>query len=157
MADLPNYIVTIMVNFAPLFSLPTFHLVQTIFLGHVLSNKGRRTIADILRTTGLTFNKTFSKYHRVFYGAKWRAIKGSRILLQLLIKFTCKQEIRFVIDATVERRKGPQIKGLGRKRDPVASTKNNKVLCIGQEWLVTAILVKFPWACTDWACPFLSI
>lgn len=116
-------------------------------------------MADILRTTGLTFCKQFSKYHRVFYGATWKAIEGSRILLQLLLKFSPNKEICFIMDSTVERRKGPHIKGLGRKRDPVASTKSNKVLCIGQEWLVTAILVQFPWACLlcVWACPFLSL
>src|SRR5580704_6792610 len=116
MTDLPNYIVAILLNFAPLFSLSTFNLIKTIFLGHVLTNKGRRTMADILRTTGLTFFKQFSKYHRVFYGASWKAIEGSKILLQLLLKFSSNKEIRFIMDSTVERRKGPHIKGLGRKR-----------------------------------------
>lgn len=157
MADLPNYIVAILTNFAPLFSLPVFNHIKTIFLGHVLTNKGRRTVADILRTVGLTFTKSFSKYHRVFYGAKWSALNASQILLQLLLQCCFDQEIRFVIDSTIERRKGPHIKCLGRKRDPVASTKNNKVLCIGQEWLVTSLLIKFPWTWVYWACPFLSI
>lgn len=157
MTDLPSYIVAILINFAPLFSLPTFNLIKTIFLGHVLTNKGRRTMADILRTTGLAFFKKFSKYHRAFYGATWKAIKGSKILLQLLLKYSPNEEVCCIMDSTVERRKGPHIKGLGRKRDPVASTKSNKVLCIGQEWLVTALLVKFPWTCLSWACPFFSI
>jgi hypothetical protein len=157
MTDLPSYIVAILANFAPLFSSPTFNLIQTIFLGHILTNKGRRTIADILRSVGLSQTKMFSKYHRVFYGAQWKAFKGSQILLKLLLKYTSQQEIRFVMDSTVERRKGPHIKGLGRKRDPVASTRTSKVLCIGQEWLVTAVLVRFPWAIVDWACPFLSL
>jgi DDE superfamily endonuclease len=157
MTDLPNYIVAILTNFAPLFSFPVFCLFKTIFLGHVLTNKGRRTMADILRTVGLTFIKSFSKYHRVFYGAKWSALSASKTLLQLLLSCCSDKEIRFVIDSTVERRKGPHIKCLGRKRDPVASTKTNKVLCIGQEWLVTSVLVKFPWALVYWACPFLSV
>jgi hypothetical protein len=157
MTDLPSYIISVLLNFAPLFSLPTFNLIKTIFLGHVLTNKGRRTMADILRATGLTFCKKFSKYHRVFYGATWKAIDGSKILLLLLLKFSPSEEVCFIMDSTVERRKGPHIKGLGRKRDPVASTKSNKVLCIGQEWLVTAILVKFSWTYLSWACPFLSI
>jgi hypothetical protein len=157
MTDLPSYILTILINFAPLFSTPVFNHVQTIFLGHILTNKGRRTMADVLRAVGLSLTKLYSKFYRVFYGAKWKVINGSQILLTLLLKCSAKQEIRFVMDSTVERRKGPHIKSLGRKRDPVASTRTKKVLCIGQEWLVTAVLIQFPWAIIQWACPFLSI
>lgn len=157
MTDLPRYIVAIMMNFAPLFSAPVFNHVQTIFLGHVLTNKSRRTLCDILRTVGLAFSNKFSKYHRVFYGAKWNALNGSQILLKLLLRFNSQRELQFVIDSTVERRRGPHIKCIGRKRDPVASSRNNKVLCIGQEWLVTSILIQFPWTIASWACPFLCV
>jgi hypothetical protein len=61
------------------------------------------------------------------------------------------------VDSTVERRKGPKIKGLGIQRDAVRSTKSRKVLVPGLNWLVFAIHFKFPWCHQQVALPFLSI
>lgn len=66
------------------------------------------------------------------------------------------EEIIIPIDTHVERRKGEKIKGLGRQRDAVRSTKNKKVLTIGLLWLVASISVKMPGALTHWALPFFS-
>src|SRR5690606_30319918 len=99
--------------------------------------KNRRTIADILRQLGLKSIKNFSKYHWVLSGAKWCSIRGAKILLTKLGRI-CSKDIVISIDSTIERRKGSQIKGLGRQRDAVRSTKENKVLVIGLNWLVCA-------------------
>lgn len=155
MPDLPAAILYVFSLFAPLFSRPVFRNAFQLFLGHILC-KNRRTVTEVLRQLGLKNIKNYSKYHWVFSAAKWCSIQGSKILLITLGKI-CQKDILISIDSTIERRKGPKIKGLGRQRDAVQSTKENKVLVIGLNWLVCAIHVQFPWTSRIWACPFFSV
>lgn len=157
MTDLPLAILSVFTIFSPLFSRSIFKNARQLFVGHILC-KNRRTIAEILRQLGLKNIKNYSKYHWVLSGAKWCSIQASKILLFSLGKICPQdQDIVISIDSTIERRKGPQIKGLGRQRDAVQSTKENKVLVIGLNWLVCAIHIQFPWISRIWACPFFSV
>ena len=130
--DLPAEILKVLALFSPVFSQPIYKNMVLLLVGHVLCN-GRRTIADVLRRLNLKDVKNFSKFHWVLSGAKWCAIKAGRILFLEVVKSMLAhgEEIVIPIDATVERRKGPKIKGLGRQRDAVRSTKGRKVLTIG--------------------------
>jgi hypothetical protein len=158
MLDLPPAIIHVMIFFASVFSRPVFQRLCMLFKAHLLS-KGRRTICDLLRGLGLKDEKNFSKFHRIFYGAKWSGLKASRILFQLILQLTpcIFPEIVIAIDSTIERRKGSHIKALGMQRDPVRSTRARKVLTIGLNWLVSSVIVKLPWANKKWALPFLTI
>ena len=155
MLDLPAQILNILALFSPLFSKPVYKNVLLLFVGHILT-KGRRTIADILRTLNLQDIKNFSKFHWVLSGAKWSALKASSILFAEIINIFSPEEIIIPIDTHVERRKGEKIKGLGRQRDAVRSTKNRKVLTIGLLWLVASVSVKLPGCPASWALPFFS-
>ena len=79
------------------------------------------TVCAALRFTGLKQEANFHKYHRVLSLAKWSALKASKILLYLLIRyFTGSEEpLVFGIDETIERRRGAKIKAKGIYRDPV--------------------------------------
>lgn len=155
MLDLPTHILNILALFSPLFSRPVYKNVVLLFIGHILT-KGRHTIGDILRTLNLHNLKNFSKFHWVLSNAKWSALKASGILLIELIKAFLPEEVIIPIDTHVERRKGEKIKGLGRQRDAVRSTKTKKVITTGLLWLVASISVKFPGCPTSWALPFFS-
>jgi hypothetical protein len=155
MTDLPPSILHFFAIFSQMFSFPVYKNALLLFKGHVLC-KGRRTVADILRHLNLSKIKNYSKFHWVLNGAKWKTVEGAKILLIALCKI-CQREIVISIDSTVERRKGDKIKGLGRQRDGARSTKMNKVLTIGLNWLVCAIHVKYPWTDHVWACPFFSL
>ena len=155
MLDLPEAILHVFSLFTPLFSKPVYENALLLFIGHVLT-KGRRTVADILRTLNLHKIKKFSKFHWVLSGAKWTGLKASRLLFMAIIKFFPLEEIIIPIDTHVERRKGEKIKGLGRQRDAVRSTKSKKVLTVGLLWLVASISVKMPGAVNQWALPFFS-
>jgi DDE superfamily endonuclease len=155
MPDLPAAIIQVLTLFSPLFSKPVYKNILFLFVGHILT-KGRRTIADILRTLNLNYIKNFSKFHWILSGAKWGGLKASRLLFAAIINAFPVEEIVIPIDTHVERRKGEKIKGLGRQRDAVRSTKNKKVLTIGLLWLVASISVKVPGSLTHWALPFFS-
>jgi hypothetical protein len=60
------------------------------------------------------------------------------------------------IDAHLNRRRGPKIKGLGYHRDAVASSKHQKVLTTGHNWLVAAVCVRMFGSQYKWSLPFLS-
>lgn len=155
MLDLPVPILNILAIFSPLFSKPIYKNVLLLFVGHVLT-KGRRTIADILRTLHLHRLQNFSRFHWVFSHAKWSALKASSILFAEIVNMFTPEEVIIPIDTHVERRKGEKIRGLGRQRDAVRSTKTRKVLTIGLLWLVASISVRLPGCPTSWALPFFS-
>src|SRR3569832_389346 len=155
MLDLPLQILNILALFSPLFSKPVYKNVIFLFIGHILT-KGRRTVADILRTLNLQHLQNFSKFHWVLSRAKWSALKASGILFIEIINMFSSAEIIIPIDTHVERRKGEKIRGLGRQRDAVRSSKSRKVLTIGLLWLVASVSVKLPGCPTSWALPFFS-
>jgi hypothetical protein len=155
--DLPAGILNVLGLFSPAFSHPVYQNMVLLFVGHVLC-KGRRTVADVLRHLHLKNVKNFSKFHWVLSGAKWCAFKAGRILFLEIVKslLVHGEEIVIPIDTTIERRKGPKIKGLGRQRDAVRSTRERKVLTIGLQWLVASICVKIPSCSRCWALPFFT-
>lgn len=155
MPNLPSTMITVLSIFLPLFSSPTYSNFLLLFYGHALC-KGRRTITELLKRISLKNIRNFSKYHDFFRKAKWSSLKGAQILFVRLVALV-PGEILVSIDSTIERRKGPKIKGLGIQRDPIRSTKQRKVLVPGLNWLVCALHVKFPWCTRPWALPFLSI
>lgn len=155
MLDLPAPILNVLALFSPVFSGPVYKNMVLLFVGHILT-KGRHTIADILRTLSLKDCKNFSKFHWVFNGARWSAFVASRSLLNAIIHAFALTEITLAVDTHVERRRGEKIKGLGRQRDAVQSTKNRKVLTIGLLWLVACVSIKCPWGTSRWALPFFS-
>lgn len=155
MTNLPTTMLQSLAIFLPLFSKPTYQSFLFLFHAHVLC-KGRRTITEMLKRMGLRQIKNYSKYHDFFSKAKWSTLNGSKILLLKLISLT-PTTVTFSFDTTMERRKGPKIKGLGIQRDAVRSTKGRKVLVPGLNWLVCAIHVQLPWSESKWALPILTI
>lgn len=155
MPHLPATILHVLTIFAPLFSTPVYKNVLLLFVGHILT-KGRRTIADILKSLNLHQIKNFSKFHWVLSGAKWSGLQASKLLFTEIISVFPSEKIIIPIDTHVERRKGEKIKGLGRQRDAVRSSKNKKVLTIGLLWLVASVSVKISGASIPWALPFFS-
>jgi hypothetical protein len=66
------------------------------------------------------------------------------------------QPIEINFDTHLNKRKGPKIKGLGRHRDALASSKSQKVLAIGHNWLVATVRVHVFGSKYKWSLPFLS-
>jgi hypothetical protein len=155
MTNLPESMIQLLSIFLPLFSQPSYRTFLFLFQAHILC-KGRRTITELLKRMGLRHIKNHSKYHDFFSKAKWSALNGSKILLKQLVLLS-PVSVTFSIDTTMERRKGPKIKGLGIQRDAVRSTKSRKVLVPGLNWLVCAIQIPLPWSKKIWALPVMTI
>ena len=157
MSNLPSPIISVLSNFAPLFSKPTHQKFSQLFQAHILC-KGLRTVTELLKRLGLREAKNFSIYHDFFNKNKWSPLIGAKILfLKLISLLPENKNIQIALDTTVERRKGPKIKSLNIQRDAVRSTKSRKVLVPGLLWLVCTIQIKLPGSNKIWALPFLSI
>jgi hypothetical protein len=67
--------------FAPLFSHRVWSHVPLLVVGTILA-PSRRMVSTVLRTVGLSQDRTFQTYHRVLNPAVWSSLGASRILLQ---------------------------------------------------------------------------
>jgi hypothetical protein len=97
----------------------------------------RRTVCGALRAVDGAADKGFSRFHRFLSQAVWSGLTGSRILLGLLLTaFVADgQPMVVVVDDTIERRRGEQIRAKGIYRDPVRSSRGFFVKVEGLRWL----------------------
>ena len=149
---------TVLAPFQSLFSAPTWRQVQRLIIGTLLA-RGRRTVTAALRHTGQGDTPSFSLYHQVLNRARWSALKASRRLLTLLVQTfgTLGGTLTFVIDETLERRWGAQLKKRGHYRDALASSRQHAVTPSGLRWIVLALVITPPWNRRYWALPILSV
>ncbi len=84
MLPLPAAIVAVLQPFACLFTHPTWRHAQVLLVGTLLA-QGPRTVTAALRAMGLSGERRFERYHRVFNRARWSGLRGGQILLGLLV------------------------------------------------------------------------
>ena len=156
MSTLPAHIMTRLDPFAPVFSRRVWRRVPTLVGGAILA-PGRRMVSSTLRVMGLGRSTAFSTYHRVLNRAVWSNLRVSRILLGLLVAaFVPEGPLVVGLDATLERRRGPQIAAAGIYRDPGRSSQSHFVKVRALRWVSMMLLVPIPWAGRIWALPFLT-
>lgn len=157
MTDLPASILHIFAFFAPLFSRPVYKNALELMTAHFLCT-GKRTVTNLIKRLGKDKDNQFTKYFYVLRKAKWSTFKSSKILFFLIVDKLLPKDasIEINIDSHLNKRKGPKIKGLGYHRDAVASSKHQKVLATGHNWLVATIQVSIFGSKYKWSLPFLS-
>jgi hypothetical protein len=157
MPSTPRGIAHVLNAFSPLFTAPTWEHVLVLLTGAILC-QGARRVSSILRVMGLSQEKRFEKYHRVFNRAKWNSMMGAKILLGLLVELLpASLPLLVVVDDTIERRQGKKITAKGYYRDAVRSTKKAIVKCYGLKWVCLMLIVNLPWCNRPWALPFMTI
>lgn len=151
-------IIQLLSVFSVAFTAPTFKKAMVLLLGTILA-PGRRTVTAALRMMGLGEASNYSKYHGVLNRDRWSTWVVSRILLELIIWFFVPpgMPLLLVIDETLERRRGKQIKYKGWFRDPIRSTARQVVTSLGLRWVCLAILVPVPWSQRSWSLPFMTV
>ena len=156
MLCLPSRFAAVILTFAPLFLQRTWRHAEVLLTGAILA-PGQRTVASVLRITGLAGERRFVNYHRVLSRAAWRPRAAARLLLGLLIAaFVPAGPVVLGIDDTIERRRGKRIAAKGIYRDPVRSSRGHFVKASGLRWLSLMLLAPIPWAQRVWALPFLT-
>ena len=104
-------IIQLLSVFSVAFTAPTFAKVLVLIFGTILT-PGRRTVTAALRMMGLGADPHYSKYHRVLNRDRWSPWLVSKIMLNLIVSIFIPAEapLLLVIDETLERRRGKQIK-----------------------------------------------
>ncbi len=158
MLTLPDAIVSLLLPFATLFSNQTWRKAQVLLVGAILT-PGQRTVAAALRVMGLSDDQNYARYHEVLNRAVWSSREAARVLLVLLLQHQDRGDgpLIFGIDETLERRRGPQIKGRGIYRDAVRSSRSHLVKASGLRWISLMWLGQVPWAGRHWAPPVLTV
>jgi len=145
--------------FRPVFTQPTFHRFVTL-LGSAILTTGRRTVANILRTAAPLTKAHRTTYQRVLSSAEWSALRlACQLTRVVLAVIPTDQAITLVGDDTVDGHPGRLVYGKARHRDPVRSSHGHTAWRYGHEWVVLAVLVRFPgptapgrcrcwWTCT---------
>jgi len=151
-------IIQLLSVFSVAFTAPTFAKVLVLVFGTILA-PGRRTVTAALRMMGLGDDPHYSKYHRVLNRDGWSPWVVSKILLSVIIFIFLSSgaPLILVIDETLERRRGKQIKYKGWFRDPILSTKEHVVKALGIRWICLAVLAPVPWSQRPWALPFMTV
>jgi hypothetical protein len=156
MLQLPPRFATVILNFAPLFFQRSWRHAEMLVLGAILA-PGTRTVASLLRITGLAQERHFVNYHRVLNRAVWSPRAAACILFRLLLAaFVPHGPVVLGLDDTIERRRGARIAAKGIYRDPVRSSHGHFVKASGLRWLSLMLLAPVPWAGRVWALPFLT-
>ena len=88
--SLSSSIIAVLWPFSVLFSNSSWLTSVELLLGAILC-RGDRTVTGILRATGLSKHKGFSKYHRILNSLDWSPKRGSEILLKMLLKMVGKE------------------------------------------------------------------
>src|SRR5436309_14728937 len=147
----PGPIISILAQFEPLFTAPTWKKVIILLVGTVLA-RGRRTVTAALRQMGRQMDNHFSGFHQVLNRARWSPLAVRRRLLQVLVRTFRKAggTIEIVIDETMERRWGRKISKRGHWRDSLRSSKKRSVSTSGLRWVTQAVVVRLPWTKQWW-------
>ena len=145
MFPLPAEIITLLANFAVCFDKRVWEHAVILVIGAILT-PGKRTVTAALRIMGLSDEQHFINYHRVLSRATWSGLALSRILFGLLVALLLSADapLLVVIDDTLERRRGAQIKAKGVFRDAVRSSEKHLVTCFGLRWVCMTRLVPLP-------------
>jgi hypothetical protein len=157
MPRLPGRFAAVILCFAPLFRERSWRHAEVLLIGAILA-PGRRTVASILRISGLCRERRFVNYHRALNRAVWSGRAAACVLLGLLLDaFVPKGPVLLGLDDTIERRRGKRIAAKGIYRDPVRSSHGHFVKASGLRWLSLMLLVPISWAGRVWALPFLTV
>ena len=157
MSRLPEDIISVLSQLAPIFSVRVWPQAQTLLLGALLA-PGKRTVSAVLEVMGLAAEPQFQTYHRLLNRCVWSPMAGSQRLLALLVAtFAPTGWIVLGLDDTIERRRGDHIRAKGIYRDPVRSSRHHVVKASGLRWLSLMLLTPMGWADRLWALPFMSV
>ena len=149
-------ILSVLAIFQSAFTGPTWEKAQGLIVGTLLA-RGRRAVTAALRQMGR--GQDFSLYHQVLNRARWSPLALSRRLLHALLKafVTAGGSLTFVIDETLERRWGPQLRQRGHFRDSLLSSRKRSISNSGLRWIVLSLVVNVPWTKHGVALPVMSV
>src|ERR1051325_9239106 len=119
---LPTEATPLLDALAPAFTRLTFRRFL-LLLGSALLTTGRRTIANLLRTTGVLVRGHKTSFQRVLSSARWSGLRLACALTRFVLRrFPAAAVVPLVGDDPVDGHPGRHVWGKARHRDPVRSS-----------------------------------
>ena len=152
---LPPQAVPLLTALAPAFPQPTYRRFLTRLRAPVRIT-GRRTVAHRLRTRGGLAPGQRTASQQVFSPALGSMLERGWARTTLLLAHLIPDgTVVLVGDDTVAGHPGKKGSGTARHRHPVRSSHSHTAWRYGPNWVVLALLVRFPCAARPWALPVL--
>src|SRR5207248_9966957 len=99
-----------------------------------------------------------SSYRRVLSGASWSGLRLAAALIRFVVVHFCPDGLLPLCgDDTVDEHRGKKVHGKARHRDAVRSSHSYTTYRYGHKWVVTTLLLRFPWATRPRALPLLVV
>jgi len=143
---------SMLVNFSPVFTEPSFKNCTTLMVGWLLCT-GRRTISRVIQVGALAggTRRHHSTLYRFFSRARWEHDGLGACVLQLVLEFLpSNARIVLTVDDTLCCKGGAHIWGGGMHHDGVRSTVGGargamKLFSFGHNWVILCVCVPLPW------------
>jgi len=132
-------------NFHDVFTAPSFRLFLLILTGWALSCR-HRFITECIFTAGQVGLGHWSCFHRFFSHYAWSLDSLCQVLTRLLVEHFCPDgPLVLAGDDTLCRKRGLSLFGAGMHHDTLCSSKKVKVFAWGHDWVILALLIRWPW------------
>lgn len=134
---------------AVVFTQPSFHTQQEVFLGWVMC-VGRRTefrVFEALTGSRVARNvrHPFDRFYNFFSRSAWCVKElAHQVAVQLVVELIPHGELLLAVDGTLLHKSGKHVWGIGWFHDPVASTKKRVATAQGNKWVVLGLVVPIP-------------
>ena len=142
---------SLLVNFSPMFTSPSFNNFVTLACGWVLC-VGRRPISRVIQFGSVGEEQ---QHHSIFYyffsRARWIPDALGKFLFQMALKQIPESlPLCLTVDDTLSRRSGPQLFGGSMHHDPLLSNYGRgktlvKFFSFGHSWVIICVVIPLPW------------
>ena len=145
--ELTDSFLTLLQNFAPVFTAPTYQTLVVIVTGWIISQR-HRYVTEIIFSSGRVGDGHWSRFHRFFSHAAWDIDTFSTRLAKLVVTILAPGATFFwAVDDTLCRKRGLTLYGAGMHYDPLISSRAKSLVSWGHDWVVLTLIVAFPaWA-----------
>jgi len=155
---IPSTFYALFLNFAGVFTAPSFENFVTLATGWILC-AGRHRISAVIRASAAG-GKHFSVFYRFLSRAEWEPDELGRALFEVLVELLS-GAIHIIVDDTLCRRSGPHFWGAGMHHDPLKSSSGGAggrhvAFAFGHNRVTLALWIPLPWGVARGkAVPFL--
>jgi len=145
--ELTNSFLTLLQQFAPVFTAPTFQTFLQVVTGWVLSHR-HRYVTDVIFSGGNVDNGHWSRFHRFFSHAAWDMDVLCLHLAKLVVSILAPgATLLWAVDDTLCRKRGLTLYGAGMHHDPLISSRAKPLVSWGHDWVVLCLVIVNPfWA-----------
>ncbi len=147
--ELTPSLLSMLQQFVPVFTTPTFTTFVQIVTGWVFSQR-HLFITEIIFSGGNVGAGHWSRFHRFFSHAAWELDVFALALARLVVSILAPgAPLLWAVDDTLCRRRGLTLYGAGMHYDPLISSRAKPLVSWGHDWVVLCILIVHPfWAPT---------